>query len=519
MFVAFAALAALATASAATPDLDLVANELIEQFRSIMAVGHPAAGLPVLDPATIDMLPITVKFTPFDAQVTATGVNINGVSGFSFTELKQIAGTDKLSVSVSLPDIPVDGFYVVDGKVKIGFLKFDLDSEGPFTILINDLKGTAIVDVAVNGDGSYNVDDLDITSWTYKKITIQADNLFNGGAMGATVNKLINTALPTFLSANSKKIVSMATEMGLPIINKYLNTVAGKSAAKFAARSLYRSPVALEWVVPAEVELALTQAVMVAGMGRSSGLDAKFMNIAEEFRAILPTGYPAAGIPAYDPAVVPEVNLAVKMSPLTADISASGVRATGVSGFIISKISQIEGTNKVALTVHVPQVDVTGDYRMNGKVKIVFNIKLKEHGSLGVTLQGVTADATLDLIENEDGSLSLDNLNLDSWSYQKLKIKLGNINGVVTSAINSLAPKFITANRDAIEKLVCIEGKKVLNNFLDAKAGKPVAALSTKLAPEPVRTFVLDEDNMIMTSPVRQLVRKLAVALADGQGL
>lgn len=58
-------LATLALASAKT-DLETTVEGLIEDFRAIMATGREDIGIPVLDPAVIKEIPISIKLSPFE---------------------------------------------------------------------------------------------------------------------------------------------------------------------------------------------------------------------------------------------------------------------------------------------------------------------------------------------------------------------------------------------------------------------------------------------------------------------
>ena len=67
------------------------------------------------------------------AKAIATNVQIAGVSGFEFTRLSQIEGTNKLTVAVEVPEVRVSGQYDLDGQVKMGFFKVPLKGQGPLT--------------------------------------------------------------------------------------------------------------------------------------------------------------------------------------------------------------------------------------------------------------------------------------------------------------------------------------------------------------------------------------------------
>jgi len=262
------AVVVVGSASLSTDLEDRVA-QLIEDFRSMMPTGRPDINIPVLEPAVIKKLPVSVKISPFDANAVASNIEIAGISAFEITKLTQIEGTNKLSVAVEVPEIDVNGEYDVKGKVKIGIIKVGLNGNGPMTLNIKGLKGAATADVLVNDDDSLNLNTLQVDSWTYDEITIQLDNLFDGGALGKTVNILINKLVPTFIKANRSMINQLVEAIGTKIINQYLDGIAGKTKNTVVHR-LALSPVphhelTLEnFVVSSEAQEILDQLAILA---------------------------------------------------------------------------------------------------------------------------------------------------------------------------------------------------------------------------------------------------------------
>ncbi|XP_034238289.1 uncharacterized protein LOC117643472 [Thrips palmi] len=520
-FALFGLVATLALAAAKT-DLETEVEALIETFRGDMKTGRPDIGIPVLEPAVIKQIPVNIKLSPFDASCVASDINIARVSGFEFTRLEQLAGTTKLAVSVKLPDIAVDGEYDLKGRVKVGFINVKLNGKGPLKLTLKGLKGDATVDVIVNGDGSLNVADLKIDSWTYDKISINLENLLDGGVMGKTVNKLINKLVPTFVNANRAKINGMIETMGKKVINQYLDGVAGKLSLLHGEATPQLTLDHQNWIVPAEVQEILHQLAAAASSSSSSllaktDLETEVEAIIETFRGDMKTGRPDIGIPVLEPAVIKQIPVNIKLSPFDASCVASDINIARVSGFEFTRLEQLAGTTKLAVSVKLPDIAVDGEYDLKGRVKVGFiNVKLNGKGPLKLTLKGLKGDATVDVIVNGDGSLNVADLKIDSWTYDKISINLENLldGGVmgktVNKLINKLVPTFVNANRAKINGMIETMGKKVINQYLDGVAGK-LSLLHGEAAPQ----LTLDHQNWIVPAEVQEILHQLAAAASS----
>lgn len=62
---------------------------------------------------------------------------------------------------------------------------------------------------------------------------------------------------------------------------------------------------------------------------------------------------------------------------------ASNIQVAGVSGFEFTRLEQLAGTTKLAVSVKLPDVAVDGEYDLKGKVKVgLINVKLNGKGPL-----------------------------------------------------------------------------------------------------------------------------------------
>lgn len=68
---------------------------------------------------------------------------------------------------------------------------------------------------------------------------------------------------------------------------------------------------------------------------------------------------------------------------VSAKCVASNIQVPGVSGFEFTRLQQLDGTTKLAVSVNLPDLAVEGEYDLKGKVKVGFlNVKLNGNGPL-----------------------------------------------------------------------------------------------------------------------------------------
>jgi len=522
-------LAASMAVQVSSTDLEDIAAQLIEDFRTIMPTGLPEINIPVLEPAVIKTLPLSIKLSPFDAKVVASDIQVAGVSSFKFNKISQIDGTNKLAVEVEVPNVNVNGEYDIDGKVKIGFINVKLTGQGPLKLNIGGLKGQATVDVLINGDGSFNVNELNVDTWTYDSIEIQLDNLFDGGVMGKTVNTLINKLVPTFVKANLKKINQLVETIGMKVINRYLDGIAGKTRSALLQTMMHRVPEEFTlqdfYVSPEAQEILDQLAVVVVGSASlSTDLEDRVAQLIEDFRSMMPTGRPDINIPVLEPAVIKKLPVSVKISPFDANAVASNIEIAGISAFEITKLTQIEGTNKLSVAVEVPEIDVNGEYDVKGKVKIgIIKVGLNGNGPMTLNIKGLKGAATADVLVNDDDSLNLNTLQVDSWTYDEITIQLDNLfdggalGKTVNILINKLVPTFIKANRSMINQLVEAIGTKIINQYLDGIAGKTKNTVVHRLALSPVPHHELTLENFVVSSEAQEILDQLAILAVNAR--
>lgn len=494
-------------------DLEKKVADVIGGFKEMMPAGRADIGIPVLDPAVIKTVNVNIKVSPFNAKCIASNVSVAGASDFTITKISQIEGTNKVSVGLEIAEVNANGQYDLKGKVKVGFINVKLNSQGPLRVNLKGLKGEGTADLIVGDDGSLSLNSLQINEWSYKKVEITLGNLAGGGVIGKTVNKLINTLVPTVIKSNRNKINALLESKGKLYINKYLNAINGKPQLVHVHLPAVLEVNENDWDVSDEArEILHRLALTIAGSNsktKSSSLVDRVLQLLEDFRTMMPNGRSDINIPVLDPAVIHRMPVDVKLSPFDFSAVASEVAVSGVSAFIINKMEQIEGTNQLSVSIEVPEVDVDGQYEINGKVTIgFFDVNLSGgKGPVTLKMKGFKGTATADMIVNADGTLNLNWIRFDTWKFDEIKAELGNVfmAKYVNPLINKLIPLFLEVNRGWINNWGTNVAKTVVNRYLDDIAGKTVVSV----------TNVVDPIDVIVLSPeVQAILDQLAITLA-----
>lgn len=510
-------LAVVVSAASAKTDLEQQAEQLIEDFRSIMETGLADVGIPVLEPAVIKELRVSVIVSPFTAKCVASNVSVSGVSDFALTRLAQEDGSNKLAVAVELPDISVTGQYDLDGKVKIGFITAKLRGKGPLEVALKGVKGEATADVLINPDGTLDLNSLSLDSLSYTEVSTNLENVGGGGVIGSTINALINKLVSAFVKSNRVKITELIEAKGKTLINQYLDSINVKQQMVAEPHPVVLALDERSWIVSDETKDILDNiafSVVTPALSASS-LSNQVLKLLEDFRGIMTTGLPRLNIPVLDPAVIHRMPVDVKMGPFDFSAVATEVGTSGVSKFIIHKLEQIEGTNQLSVSIEVPEVDVTGQYEINGKVSIGFlDVNLSGgKGPVTLTMKGFKGTATADMIVNADGTLNLNWLRFDTWHFDAIKAELKNVfmSQYVNPLINKFIPLFLELNRGWINNWGEKVSKEVVNRYLDGINGKTSGVRSSLHTTELVSTpFVISQE-------AHEILDELATIIAARQ--
>jgi len=251
MRTTLALLAFTALLGAVRCDLVDEVQELINDFRALMPTGDAELDIPKLDPLSISKIQFSIKRSPFNAKIVAENIVATGASGFEIPTLSQ-RDDGKLSLSLEIPSINVTGDYDIDGKVKIGILKFKLSGNGPLVVSAGGIKGECVADVVENSNGNLHVNDLQIPSWSYDKLEVQLKGL--GKLLDKAVNKLINKMIPSFIKSNKEKITDLIQDEAKSYINKYLDGISGSKSLR-----TYEPAQSTAWVISTEMQEMLNQ--------------------------------------------------------------------------------------------------------------------------------------------------------------------------------------------------------------------------------------------------------------------
>ncbi|XP_052130008.1 uncharacterized protein LOC127751071 [Frankliniella occidentalis] len=490
MRVGWTLLALAALLLGASCDLVEDVQKTIEDFQALMPTGDPALGIPQLEPLSIRELPLSVKVTPFNAQILAKNILAAGASGFEVTHIS-LRDDGKLAVALNIPDIEVTGAYDIDGKVKVGFISVKLSGNGPLALSAVGIKGEGVAEVVERPNGGLHVNDLQISSWNYETLKVQLDNLFGGGVMGKTVNTLINKILPAFIKSNKEKINQLVQSKAKNFINKYLDGISGNKPSLDERIELITAE---EWIISTEThemlhQLAKLVAAEMADDSTSTPTpqEEQAMQILESFKAMMKDGRPDFSIPVLDPAVVHKLAIDANHALLTAKIIATDASVQGVSDFTVKKISQVGDTNKLVVDVAIPDIEISSRFEMRGKVYLPLPISVNDNGPLQLNITDLNLSATIEVINNSDGSYNIKSVTMDSWSFNTIKIQLDNLLGggfwgrKANDLLNKILPVLVENDRPKINARLENVVKNLFNAYIDGLAGKTAADLTAQL--------------------------------------
>ncbi|XP_071645747.1 circadian clock-controlled protein daywake-like [Temnothorax longispinosus] len=210
------------------PHYEACITESIEHLKPYLKAGVPEYNIPSLEPLKLKKL----TFTPTSSiKVDATDIDVFGASNFQIKKVKLDFNTLLFLVDVALPNIRVEGKYLLDGRL----LLLPIRGSGPMHGNFSNCLGACKIQVAkfIDQDGE---EKMRITDFKLKvsvgKGTLKLDNLFGGEqALGDVINSAINNNFGLFLR-----------EL-LPLVEKALSdafqNIAGNIVEQFAFAQLF----------------------------------------------------------------------------------------------------------------------------------------------------------------------------------------------------------------------------------------------------------------------------------------
>ncbi|XP_055610023.1 protein takeout-like [Uranotaenia lowii] len=198
-------------------------KQSIETLRPYLARGIPELDIPAIEPINIGDLIVAESVPGQGVSITAKDIKAYGPSNFRLKKLNVIDYGKIYSFELELPQLYVEGRYVVDGRIILFPVKGAGKFTGNFTQGIGNvrIKGDRKV---INGKNHLSLAKLDI------KIKvgdgkIKLENLFGGDrALGEIINETIN-----------KNFAVVSHEL-IPLIEKALGRIFKRTGNKILER-------------------------------------------------------------------------------------------------------------------------------------------------------------------------------------------------------------------------------------------------------------------------------------------
>jgi hypothetical protein len=167
--------------------LDPFIMNVLNLFISIMDIGIPQLGIPVMDPLKVPNVFLNMTDPKLKMKGDITNVAVSGLASSEVTRVQTNLLALSGEIDWELPELVIEGDYDIDG---LAAFIFPIYGKGPFRIAVSDVKLFAGIKLTMVGEhiqvkGSF----LNIH---VGKFDVKFEGLLGGGDLGDTLNEIIN---------------------------------------------------------------------------------------------------------------------------------------------------------------------------------------------------------------------------------------------------------------------------------------------------------------------------------------
>ncbi|XP_034252043.1 uncharacterized protein LOC117651798 [Thrips palmi] len=264
----------------------------------------------------------------------------------------------------------------------------------------------------------------------------------------------------------------------------------------------------ITWLLVVGAVLVSQQALALPAASSGSAADRLAEEIAN-LQKILKTGALEYGIPVVDPLDINQIPINANGGGFKASGSLNDLIVDGISSFTVTRLEQTSGavSGRVSLAIELPAADANLEYDLHGKVKISFiNVKLNGKSAVSAKVDGIKANADLDITINPDNSITVDNICNIDFGFHKATVHIDEMSGVVNSLVNKLIPTLVNSNRNKIIQLIETVGKDNINKYFDMVAGKASSWKSIAVS-DMLQTFT---NELVVSPEAHRILRQIA---------
>jgi len=186
----------------------------------------------------------------------------------------------------------------------------------------------------------------------------------------------------------------------------------------------------------------------------------------EDLRPLMRLGIPQLGLPITEPMNVEAIEFEQGQPPVIIKAGFSNVVVKGLSTFTTDYIDADPNTQTLRIGLTVPEMDISGLYRINGEV---FILPLEGSGSFTTKMTGVTAVGQSNIlpVQNAKGKqvLQVDNSNLD-FNIGRVFIHMNNLFNGENKLLADTVNKFLNDHGQEVLKEVKPEISRQLTQLV-----------------------------------------------------
>ncbi|GAB1869687.1 Circadian clock-controlled protein [Camponotus japonicus] len=193
-------------------------EDFLEKFKTIMRTGNDTLGLPVLDPFTLDQLPIAIDEETIKLDALLTNVRVDALSGYDVNKGDlEIIGL-KLVLNISWPLIAASTNYSMKGKVE----NFEIYGNGEMKISPQGFSLDTEISFTMNGK-YLKIKDMKLNIFL-RALDFHATGLFDDNDLSEFLSNLISDVVPELIEDYHDTIVNRVIPIVMGIGNEFLAT-------------------------------------------------------------------------------------------------------------------------------------------------------------------------------------------------------------------------------------------------------------------------------------------------------
>ncbi|GFT16515.1 uncharacterized protein NPIL_665361 [Nephila pilipes] len=196
-------------------------KEILENFRDQMHEGIVDIGIPPIDPLVIPNINENIDDGIAQMLLRMRDINITGISKFHIEDLRADLEKGFANISISLPELTVDGYCFMNGKI---LRIFPINSDGPFFIHVTEVKivGFGDLNVTTGGETRIHMNDLKL-NLTFGPLEIEFKSLLGGGRWTQMLVKILSgLGRKLFLHFHTEAMAELNKAL-LKLINRELD--------------------------------------------------------------------------------------------------------------------------------------------------------------------------------------------------------------------------------------------------------------------------------------------------------